>query len=320
MLDVPAVTRSRTVVRGSIGNVSARCACSFLSLVAVPARSVACDEPVENRVQKHQETELHIFRSTGPVLHGERMTWMKLDDQFFRHPKARAAGLDGRALFVASLCYCTGQLTNGAIGADVVALLVAEAGVKASAVKKLVSLNLWEQTADGYIVHNYLRYQPSADEVRAARAKKAAAGKLGGKQKAANRVAEPLADARESASEPLAEPWLSPSPLPPDVVKSSCYSEPAATDPDEERFGAATPTARTVAAVFDRCAESRMRGITVNQPGPYKRSVVADLERSHGAKLRTVIEAHPDAPVQTLAGWVLGEPNSLAQYQQKATA
>lgn len=97
------------------------------------------------------------------------MTWVKLDDQFFRHPKARRAGKDGRLLYVTGLAYCTANLTDGLIHQDALPLVAAEAEVKPSTARRLVEVGLWEEVDGGHLVHDYLDFQPSADKVRAER-------------------------------------------------------------------------------------------------------------------------------------------------------
>lgn len=104
------------------------------------------------------------------------MPWVKLDDQFLVNPKVMRAGLQGRALYVAGLCYCAGGLTDGFIPTDVLPKLGILADVKkpGAAVAKLTEAGLWESRAGGYVVHDYLKYQPSAEEVRKERERVAA--------------------------------------------------------------------------------------------------------------------------------------------------
>lgn len=77
-----------------------------------------------------------------------------------------AAGLHGRALFVAGLCYCGAHLTDGMIPKAAVPMLVAEAGVKAAAAAKLVEVGSWIDHGDTIEVHDYLVYNPSREQVR----------------------------------------------------------------------------------------------------------------------------------------------------------
>jgi hypothetical protein len=99
------------------------------------------------------------------------MTWVKLDDQFFAHPKTIKAGRDARDLFIAGLCHCASQLTDGFVGAEIIPLIAFKAGVSNAkkAVAALLSVGFWETTEGGYLVHDYLEYNPSADRVKADR-------------------------------------------------------------------------------------------------------------------------------------------------------
>lgn len=108
------------------------------------------------------------------------MSWVKLDDQFFRHPKAIEAGKDGRALYVAGLCFCASGLTDGWITTLALPHVLADAGVKPSVVRVLERVGLWEESIGSWYVHDYHDFNPKAADVRAARAQRAEAGRRGG--------------------------------------------------------------------------------------------------------------------------------------------
>lgn len=129
------------------------------------------------------------------------MSWVRLDDQFFLNPKAVAAGKDGRELFLAGLCYCASQLTDGFIASAAVPLIAAQANVKPSTARLLESIGWWEETIGGWWVHNYLEFNPRASEVRAARVQRAEAGRRGGKQRAVNLLAARQAAATTNGSD-----------------------------------------------------------------------------------------------------------------------
>jgi hypothetical protein len=46
------------------------------------------------------------------------MPWVKLDDRFFTNPKVIGAGRDARDLYLAGLCYCAAELTDGFVPAN----------------------------------------------------------------------------------------------------------------------------------------------------------------------------------------------------------
>jgi general stress protein YciG len=107
--------------------------------------------------------------------------WVKIDDGFYRHPKVRAAGKDARALFLASLCWTAANLTDGHIARHDLPVLAAEAEVKGAATaRRLVDAGLWDVTADGWQIHDYLDYNPSSEAVRDKRRKRQEAGRKGG--------------------------------------------------------------------------------------------------------------------------------------------
>ncbi len=99
------------------------------------------------------------------------MSWVKLDDGFFRNAKVIAAGRDARDLYLAALCHCGGSLTDGFVSDRALRMVGAEADVddpKASAAR-LMGVGLWTKVDGGFVVHDYHEYQPSATKVRADR-------------------------------------------------------------------------------------------------------------------------------------------------------
>lgn len=116
------------------------------------------------------------------------MAWVKLDDDFFGNPKVLRAGRDARDLYLAGLCFCNRGLTDGFIPDEALRRLGADAYVDEprALARKLVEVGLWSTADGGYLVHDYLSYQPSKDRVLATREVRAEAGSRGGKQKASN--------------------------------------------------------------------------------------------------------------------------------------
>jgi hypothetical protein len=112
------------------------------------------------------------------------VTWFRVDDSFPQHPKVLAIPRRDRAaavgLWTLAGTWCAAQLTDGRLGTHMVEEL---AGTKRSA-ELLVTVGLWETTDDGYQIHDYLDYNPTAEEVRADQAAKheakVKAGRLGG--------------------------------------------------------------------------------------------------------------------------------------------
>ena len=111
------------------------------------------------------------------------MTWAKLDDGFLDHPKARAAGKDGRALFVASLVFAAQQLTDGFVALDALPLIAAKAEVRPNiTAQRLVRIGLWETGDGGWWIHDWKDFNPTAEQVIAIREKRAESGRIGGRR------------------------------------------------------------------------------------------------------------------------------------------
>jgi hypothetical protein len=98
------------------------------------------------------------------------MTWVKIADEFYRNPKMRAAGKNGRALYLAGLCYCASGLTDGHVAAIALPVLAAEAEVPGKATAaKLVDIGAWVPVNDGWCIPDYLDYNPTREQVQAER-------------------------------------------------------------------------------------------------------------------------------------------------------
>ena len=100
------------------------------------------------------------------------MTWTKIDDQFYDHPKIVAAGSLGIALFVCGLSYCSRHLTDGFI-TEIQVPRLTDADEPQAIAKKLVKVGLWERRDGGYQIHDFLEYNPSAAKVKAERKRNA---------------------------------------------------------------------------------------------------------------------------------------------------
>lgn len=130
------------------------------------------------------------------------MAWVKIDDQFADHPKAAEAGPLGIAMQVAALCYCNRHLTDGFISNAVAARLLDFTGIARipdgihaesndvhtesaqvhtryseesapiwrSVCTDLVRAGMWEPADGGWIIHDYLEYNPARQDVLARRA------------------------------------------------------------------------------------------------------------------------------------------------------
>jgi hypothetical protein len=109
------------------------------------------------------------------------MSWAKFDDQYPDHPKIVEVGPLGMALHTAATCYCARYLTNGFIPKNQITkllnlegILVENNGVSHAVTNKeiteeLLRVGLFESAPGGYKIHDYLKYNPNADQVKAER-------------------------------------------------------------------------------------------------------------------------------------------------------
>jgi hypothetical protein len=114
------------------------------------------------------------------------MTWVKVDDQMPEHPKV--VGLSDKAFRsnVEGWCYASRYLTDGELP---------KAWVGRRAARDLIGAGLWHEghgcgsadengrpfcisgSGEGYVIHDFLRYNPSHDERASERERKRAAGR-----------------------------------------------------------------------------------------------------------------------------------------------
>ena len=112
------------------------------------------------------------------------MTWTKLDDGIFDHPRMLVAGEDAANLHVRALVWCNRHLTDGRLPAEALAVLTRKRTAEESA-SALVRVGAWETHPEGgWTVRGFHDHNPTAEEVKARRAalqeKRSEAGRLGG--------------------------------------------------------------------------------------------------------------------------------------------
>ena len=101
---------------------------------------------------------------------GAAVTWAKFCDGFLDHPKVLRAGEDASNLFMRGCIWCNKHLTDGAIPREALRALTARRDAAALAAK-LVSVRLWEETADGWQVHDWSDHNPTRESVEGRREK-----------------------------------------------------------------------------------------------------------------------------------------------------
>lgn len=96
------------------------------------------------------------------------MTWIRVDDHFADHPKVLALGhqrLAGLGLWHVAASYSARFLTDGYVPAPHV-----ETHASKRLIAKMVGVGLFSQVEGGYLLHDWLDYNPSRKKVLADRA------------------------------------------------------------------------------------------------------------------------------------------------------
>lgn len=144
------------------------------------------------------------------------MTWFKLDDSFYDHPKVFDAPDCAVALWTRAGCWSARNLTDGFVPAKLPARLCDDPD---TAVGQLLDRGLWKRTRGGYVFHDWDVYQPSRAEVQQLKQVRAEAGRRGGQAKAAKQnasnglaSARPLAKQNSAPTRPVPDPTLTSKP------------------------------------------------------------------------------------------------------------
>ncbi|ANA85290.1 replication initiation protein [Gordonia phage BritBrat] len=89
------------------------------------------------------------------------MTWFKVDDGFWSHPKSATLTNDAVALWVRAGAYSCQHLTDGFIKTAVLRLLG-----EPDAAGELVESGLWLEASGGWRFHDWDQYQETSDTVK----------------------------------------------------------------------------------------------------------------------------------------------------------
>lgn len=136
------------------------------------------------------------------------MTWIRVDDHFADHPKVMALEgdrLPGLGLWHVAASYSARYLTDGYVPASYV-----KAHAQLRLINRMVSVGLFDPVDGGYLLHDWLEYNPSRDAVREAQAKKRAAGQAGGQASASARGQANGAAPAAAKSNPVPVPGTQP--------------------------------------------------------------------------------------------------------------
>ncbi|MET7923136.1 hypothetical protein ABZT43_03905 [Streptomyces sp. NPDC005349] len=95
-----------------------------------------------------------------------------MDDRFPSHRKVALLSDRAFRLHVSAICWCAENLTDGHIRDRELALVAHIRGLKPTAAE-LEKAGAWDRTDDGWVIHDYLDYNPSREQVLLERKKNA---------------------------------------------------------------------------------------------------------------------------------------------------
>lgn len=104
------------------------------------------------------------------------MTWFKVDDSFYDHPKVFDAPDCAVALWTRAGTWSARNLTDGFVPAGMPARLCDD---HERAVRELVNRGLWSRSKGGFQFHDWHTYQPTREEAMSATAAMSSGGALG---------------------------------------------------------------------------------------------------------------------------------------------
>ncbi len=93
------------------------------------------------------------------------MSWIKLDDQIAHHPKFTRISPAACWLYVCGIGFCQKFLTDGHIPFDSVSKL-SHVRFPLKSAMELVQSQLWVRGESGYTVHDYLKFNDTAESVK----------------------------------------------------------------------------------------------------------------------------------------------------------
>lgn len=104
----------------------------------------------------------------------DHRTFVRLDHGMPENRKVMGLSDAAFRLYIEAICWCSRQESDGHIPSAFIKRLG-----RAKAVRELVEAGLLDEAVGGYLVHDYLDFQRSSEEIKAYRSAKGEAGALG---------------------------------------------------------------------------------------------------------------------------------------------
>lgn len=121
------------------------------------------------------------------------MPWVRLDDRFPSHRKVALLSDRAFRLHVSALCWASENLTEGKILDSELRVIAHVRGIKVAA-KELEDRQLWDRIDDGWVIHDFLEYNPDRVKIQKQRENNAARQQAWRDRKKAEREAKRAAE------------------------------------------------------------------------------------------------------------------------------
>lgn len=237
------------------------------------------------------------------------MVWLKIDDKFHGHPKIVMVGNAAAGLFVRLASYCSEHGTDGVIPLA----LVRAYGTRGELAALLRGVDpLLVDHPDGYLIPDFLDYNPSAVEVEAKRQARSEAGRLGGKASGATRRSKREANHEANASangEANVKQNRTPVPVPVPSTSSSTHDSPSSvsqgTDDDSYQ--------QVISMIVD--AKERAWSGRIGNPRSWRHRVHMNTHLEDGDQIRSELALGND--LEHVALTVLGYGHDAARERME---
>ena len=228
------------------------------------------------------------------------MPWLRLDDTFAQHPKIIGLTDPAFRLHIAGMTYAARHLTDGIIPAAALTSLYPNRALRT--VNELIVADLWHHPGhadcptcqptptNSYTIHDYLLYNPTAAEAKAA-------------AEARSAKAQRAAQARWNNNAP-SKPRASRKHMLPDAPYPSPNTPP-------------NPPHSLADRILDYVAQTQTAKSNTTNPDRYRKRIRKDLEQQRPQAERLATE-YPTAPLDCLAAGLLGEPSGGLWTYRKA--
>ena len=201
------------------------------------------------------------------------MGWLKVDDKLPRNPKIIAGGIEPAWYYICALTHCAEQMTDGFIADAAVPVIAPHIEDPRSVAEACCQLDLFRRVEGGYMVPDYLDFNPSRASVLARR------------EAEASRQASRRESQRDTAQTSDVTP-----------------SVPSRPVPDEPSTHLSTASRELALKVAERVIDHRFsQQTTVRSPKAWKRKAFENLDAEWWAECERVCAKWGRAPVDMLA-------------------